>query len=359
MNTLPHQNDSSSPALVCVGNAIVDVFASVDEDIDKQFELNSPVSHVDYKKITEILVTLPNPKISAGGGASNVAKIASFLNLPSAFIGSVGTKSSGNIDSMGNQFIKEMNDAGVKPFLKQGKKPTGICIVLEKNDGQNIIAACPSAALELEVEDIDENLIRDTKVLVIDGYMLGREKLIHHLLKTADNFGTAIALDVGSSGIVRQHAHAIAQYCREFPMILFLNEEEAYTFYDSINEKKLLISQDKKKTFLPEKWNNEELFAFFEKMTKNKLFPIIAVKLGPRGAVVFANGTVYREETISIIPLDSTGAGDAFSAAFIAAWIKGLSLKKCAALGNRVAREVLDVPGTSIDKKKIVHHALQ
>jgi sugar/nucleoside kinase (ribokinase family) len=68
---------------------------------------------------------------------------------------------------------------------------------------------------------------------------------------------------------------------------------------------------------------------------------------------------VYREETTSIIPQESTGAGDAFSAAFLAGWIKGLSLRKCAALGNKVAREVLDVPGTSIDKKKLERYAMK
>jgi sugar/nucleoside kinase (ribokinase family) len=359
MKTKSTQFQPSSPALICVGNAIVDVFASVDEDVDNVFGLKSTVSHVDYEKISEILAMLPNPKISAGGGASNTAKIASFLHVPSAFIGSIGTKSSGVVDTMGNQFTKEMTDAGVIPFLKQGKNPTGICAVLKKSDEKNIIAACPAAALELEPEDIDENLIRQAKVLVIDGYMLGREKLIMHLLETADHFGTAIALDVGSIGIVKQYAHAILQFCRLYPMILFMNEEEAYTFFNIISGKELSILKDKKKKFLPSRWNDEELFSFFEMMTKDNLFPIIAVKLGPRGAVIFANGDVYREETISIIPIESTGAGDAFSAGFLAAWIKGLSLKKCAALGNKVAREVLDVPGTNIDRKKLARYALE
>ncbi len=356
---MQRQNKFSLPALVCAGNAIVDVFASVDEDVDRLLALQSPVSHVDYEKISNILVTLPNPKMSAGGGASNVAKIASFLHVPSAFIGSVGTKSPGIVDSMGNLFIKEMTDAGVVPYLKQGTTPTGVCTVLRKNDGQTIIAACPSAALELEAEDIDKELIKNAKILVVDGYMLGREKLIMHLLETADRFGTAIALDVGSVGIVKQYAYAILQYCRLYPMILFMNEEEAYSFYNIINGKELAISKDKTKKFLPGKWNDEELFSFFETMTKDKLFPIVCVKLGPRGAVVFANGAVYRAETSSIIPLESTGAGDAFSAAFLAGWIKGLSLKKCAALGNRVAREVLDIPGTGIDRKKLAPYALE
>jgi sugar/nucleoside kinase (ribokinase family) len=68
---------------------------------------------------------------------------------------------------------------------------------------------------------------------------------------------------------------------------------------------------------------------------------------------VFAGGTVHREGTFAIKPRDTTGAGDAFCAAFLAAWIRGKTLGECAALGNKVAREVLTVPGTGINRKKI------
>ncbi len=360
MKAPSNKNDSPSPVLICVGNAMVDVFASVDEDIDRVLGLKTPVSHVDYEKISEILITLPNPSMSAGGGASNVAKIASFLNVPSAFIGSIGVKSPGLIDSMGVLFAREMADAGVTPYLKQGKKTTGVCVILQKSDGNTVIAASPSAALELGPDDIDEELIRNAKILVLDGYMLGREKLVLHLLETAEKFGTAVALDVGSIGIVKQHAHAIARYCQDYPLILFMNEDESRVFCDIINNIESTNDKGKsKKKPLRGKWNDEELFSFFQTMTDDNLFPIIVVKLGPRGAVVFANGAVYREETIPIIPMESTGAGDAFSAAFLAGWIKGLPLRKCAALGNRVAREVLDIPGTGIDRKKLAPHALQ
>jgi sugar/nucleoside kinase (ribokinase family) len=69
--------------------------------------------------------------------------------------------------------------------------------------------------------------------------------------------------------------------------------------------------------------------------------------------VVLAGGNIYREETFTIIPRNTVGAGDAFSAAFLSAWIRGKSIKECAALGNKVAREILLVPGTHINKNKL------
>jgi sugar/nucleoside kinase (ribokinase family) len=47
------------------------------------------------------------------------------------------------------------------------------------------------------------------------------------------------------------------------------------------------------------------------------------------------------------------GAGDAFCAAFLSAWIRGRSISECAALGNKVARKVLEAPGAAIKRDKL------
>jgi len=88
-------------------------------------------------------------------------------------------------------------------------------------------------------------------------------------------------------------------------------------------------------------------------ITDGELYPIVVVKLGGRGAIVFAGGNVYHEGTFTITPRNTVGAGDAFCAAFISAWIRGKSLSECASLGNKVAREILEVPGTFIKSGKL------
>jgi sugar/nucleoside kinase (ribokinase family) len=75
--------------------------------------------------------------------------------------------------------------------------------------------------------------------------------------------------------------------------------------------------------------------------------------LGGRGAIVVAGGNVHREETFTVIPRNTVGAGDAFFFFFISAWIRGKSLSFCASLGNKVAREILEVPGTHIKSTKL------
>ncbi|QQO08941.1 carbohydrate kinase family protein [Breznakiella homolactica] len=337
--------------LLCVGNAIIDVFSQVDEEVDSYLPLGPAVRHVSFDQITEILVTLPEPVFSSGGGSANVAKIASLLGTPSAFIGVVGSQPSGKKDHFAELFEKELQDAGVILELIQGKAPTGACIILQKSDGSTIITASPSASLELTPEDIPEEAIRRAQVLVIDGYMLGRETLVRRLLEMADEHGTSVALDVGSAEIARTWALTIEAYCRAYPLILFMNEAEAEALYTALLESQ---KRDVRRPVGIRQIDafSREMFEFFREFTAQDIFPIIVVKRGPKGAAVFAGGRIYRSETLAVIPLETTGAGDAFCAAFLSAWIREKSLGQCADMGNRVAREVLDTPGTRIDKKK-------
>ena len=134
-----------------------------------------------------------------------------------------------------------------------------------------------------------------------------------------------------------------------------MNEDEAKAFYQVISKQDSLnpaADEDDESEIL-----SEDMYDFFKGFTANELFPIVAVKLGRLGAGGFAGGAIHRAETIPIIPLDTTGAGDAFCAAFLCGWVRRHSLSECAHLGNRAAREVLDTPGTRIDPKRLTHLA--
>jgi sugar/nucleoside kinase (ribokinase family) len=61
--------------------------------------------------------------------------------------------------------------------------------------------------------------------------------------------------------------------------------------------------------------------------------PLVAVKLGAGGAVVFAGGEVVRAAAPRVAVLDATGAGDAFDAGFIAGWLDGAGPAGALALG--------------------------
>lgn len=62
--------------------------------------------------------------------------------------------------------------------------------------------------------------------------------------------------------------------------------------------------------------------------------PYIVVKDGANGAVAVKDGETYAVPGLEIKPRDTTGAGDAFNAGFITAWLDGKSLLECLQWGN-------------------------
>jgi sugar/nucleoside kinase (ribokinase family) len=355
--------------ILCIGNAMVDLFVLLDGEDPAALGLSAPVQHVRGEKLAEILSALPVPPVTvSGGGAANVAKIASLLGIPTAFAGSIGNTGD-PYDPYAEVFEKELTEAGVLPLLVRDAVPTGLCLILEKRGGDRIIAACPQAALHFSAWDLPEDRIREAKVVVLDGYLLGRDTLVHRVLDLAHKYGTPVAMDVGSAFIAASRAAEIARYCRDYPLILFMNEEEAAAFCRALMNEGNAVGQGSKPSVqdaplvqgvppaVPHKQSLRDemhyIVEFLTKMTANDIFPIIAVKRGKRGAAVFAGGHIYPASAIAVSSAETTGAGDAFCAGFLAGWIRGRPIADCAALGNKTARTVLDSPGVRVDRKKL------
>ncbi|MDR0998103.1 MAG: PfkB family carbohydrate kinase [Treponema sp.] len=347
----------------------MDFFASGDEDFARRHGIDEPVQHLEYGALMTAIGELPEKVSCSGGGAANVAKIAGLLGTDVRFVGAAGRAAAGGpatepadpgLDEQGRLFEAELSAAGVKTSLFPRKTPTGCCLVLKMEDGKSKkeqggegetrIAAAPSASLELGKEDIREEDIRRAGAAAIDGYLMERQELVRHILELANRNGTTVALDLGSKAISQARAHEIVTYSRIYPLILFMNEDEARVFYRTLSKQELSGEDE------PGEEGDlfaEDMYRFFLGLTANELFPIVVVKRGKWGAMVFAGGAALKSRTFAVCPRDSTGAGDAFCAAFISAWLRGMPLSKCADLGNKTARLVLEAPGARIERKKL------
>jgi len=345
--------------LLCFGNAMIDVFASVDPAWLDRLGITEPVQHIPMdmaQRILEELVLANDTVMSSGGTAANVAKIAAMLDTESAFAGCVGASDADIGGNLANIFKKDLESAGVVPLLSTGNDKTGLCFAFNCGDSTRI-AASPGAALEFSESDVPEELIPRAEALVLDGYMLDRRPLVQYIMQIANCHGIPIALDAASVFQIKEKTEDILQYSRNYPLIVFMNADEAIVFYNNIRksrEKMENRSEREKETIIL-----RDICPVLKCITEGEIFPIIVIKLGGRGAVVLAGGNIYREETFTIIPHNTVGAGDAFCAAFLSAWIRHRSIQECAALGNKVAREILLVPGTGIEKGKLKSFAKQ
>jgi sugar/nucleoside kinase (ribokinase family) len=312
---------------------MVDVYAVTGGKRRGRLSGQTRVRHVESDEMAALLASLNNAVYTAGGGAANAAKIAGLLGASAGFAGAVGAGPLGKGDEPASFFEAELRNAGLRLFLVPGKNPTGSCVILrdgprdkpEQQTGRDIIA-CPGASLELSAGDIPGPLLKAAKVLLLDGYILTRPELSEALMNAARGSGVPVALDLGAVFIVRALGKKILEYLNEFPLLHFMNEEEARAFTEITG-------------YTP------------EQLSGRGPFPLIVVNQGKQGATLFSEGRVITAETEARTPLESTGAGDAFCGAFLSAWVQKKPLAECAALANKAAGLVLAVPGTAVDEK--------
>ena len=347
--------------ILCICNALVDIYAAADEQLCASYGITGPAQHIGIDTLNALLPQVPDFIAVSGGGAANVAKIAGLLGANVCFTGSAGASDESS-DHFGLLFERDLSSAGVKLKLYLKPIPTGIFVMFKTGEGETFIAASPSAAGEFSEKDLDEEDFKNTRIVVIDGFMWDRPGLIRRILELTASNGKIAALDLGSLDAAEEHAKDIMGYINQYPLILFMNETEALAFYNSIRKerKEATLDQAAPNMAAPiQAGMNQETDEYFMSLTAGKSFPVIVVKLGERGALCFAGGKILRAETSAIVPYDATGAGDAFCAGFLISWVRNKPLSECAELGNKAARIVLDAVGTQVDREKFKNLAGQ
>ena len=316
---------------LCIGNAIVDVFAGVDSAFLQQHVIHKPVQHIEPEHAQRILAALGTYTLRSGGGAANAAKAAAALGSSAAFCGCTGN------DKTAEYFRNELVKTGVIPILTTGKAPTGICFILN-NGTETRIAASAAAALELNEDCISEQTIKSAQMLVLDGYLLDRQELVSHIFQITDKLGIPVSLDAASVFTTRNNAAIVMRYCLNYRIVLFMNADESIAFYQGStgsSGEADNVSEAEKEQFIISR-----VCPVLQEIAAGD-FPVIVIKLGSQGALAISRGKIYREETQAIDAGSTIGAGDTFCAGFLAAWIKDKSIGECLRQGNEAAWELI------------------
>lgn len=84
----------------------------------------------------------------------------------------------------------------------------------------------------------------------------------------------------------------------------------------------------------------------------------VILKCGPRGALIYEKGVAdHKEVPVEVCenPVDTTGAGDSFNAAFIASLSRGADLETAVEKGNSLASQVIRFNGAIIPISAMPH----
>jgi sugar/nucleoside kinase (ribokinase family) len=303
--------------VVGVGNAMVDVLAKVGDTFLKERNLSkSAMTLVDAPAAGKIYNDLiPEREVSGGSAANTVAAIASLGGTP-AFIGKVHN------DQLGQTFKRDIGIAGVDFFtepLNEGPS-TGRSIVLVTPDAARSMFTYLGASQRLSVNDIDENIIKASQIVFIEGYLWDEHSAQRAMVKAcklAQKYGRQVAFSLSDKSCVERHRPEFIKLIKEYVNILFSNEEEITTLYQEPDLYKVLD------------------------IVKNEC-DITAITRNEKGSVVVNKRikTFIEAEKVEDV-VDTTGAGDAYAAGFLYGLSRGRTLGTCATIGGIAAAEII------------------
>lgn len=252
-----------------------------------------------------VIRTLP------GGAGANVACWAAHAGCADVrLLGRVGADAAGWHE-------RELVASGVRPRLvvdPEAATGTVVCLVDGGASAERTFLTDSGASLRLEPADWSDALLDGVVRLHLSGYLLfsaPSRALVGVALAAARARGVPVSLDPASAGFL------VALGVDRFPALV----EGVDVLLPSRDEACLL-------TGLPDPADAAAELS--------RGVPLVVVKAGAQGALLARAGRVVaRIPAAPATPRDTTGAGDAFTGAFLAALVAGTDAEEAAARGCR------------------------
>lgn len=297
--------------VACIGILVADAIAKTVDEIPDKGKLGA----------------IDQLSLHSGGCAASICIDLEKIGLDVALIGKVGK------DGFGDFMVNAVQSEGVNTeglVVKPGIN-TSASVVLVSSGGERTFLHCIGSNADLVYEDVNFDIIRNSKILVVAGTYLMPNfdgEPCSRVLKKAKEMGVYTVLDTAwdTTGRWMQIVE---------PCLPYLD-----LFIPSYDEAKMISGRE----------DAEEIADVF----LSKGVKLAVIKLGKDGCFIKnKDGEKYTIPTYTDIKaVDATGAGDSFVAGFVTGLVQGWDLYKCGKFANAVGTHcVMEVGATTGIKK--------
>ena len=253
-----------------------------------------------------------------GGSAANVAMFGVLTGTPSRFIGQVGN------DNLGEQLCTSLRQSGVDVCTVAVGRTGSIVVVVQPN-GERTFLTDRGVASDLSV--FDASHLAGVSIVHVPTYSLAQDPLATtavQYIRAARAAGALISVDASSTSVLRDYSidRYAALVASIAPDVFLCNNDEAE-----------LLNID----------SAHPMSGAALTVIKRGVLPVTAVT---------AMGAVTEVATPPVANIvDTTGAGDAFAAGFLPAYVSSRNIVDAITVGHSIAARVLRSPGATLDVK--------
>lgn len=261
--------------------------------------------------------------VHVGGGVANSAVVLARLGQPAALITARGA------DVWGDYITPLLEQAGVsmQAVLTRPDGTTGLTLVISTPDGERTMFSYRGANTLLRPEDIQPDWLDGAALLHLAGYAFMKSpqrEAAWRAMALARERGIPISLDTGLE-----------------PVLQFPDQIRAALDWLSIG----VLGPEEAETLL----GTRESHAVMDDLLRRGI-RLVGVKLGGRGCILANAGERMEFPIFHVRTVDTTGAGDAFSAGLIHAWLHHYSLAATGTLASALGALATTVYGAGLNE---------
>lgn len=311
--------NETTPHIVGLGNALVDVVAPVEAEVITRHKLTPGGMHLVDAEAAHALFAEVGPGVRQSGGsvANSIAHLAD-LGVKGTYLGKIAE------DDLGATFTEEMRGLGISAPVAGlpagGDTGTGRCVVLVTPDGERTMSTYLGAAVTLEPNDIQDDHLSGCDILFVEGYLWDAPhgpEVIAKAARQAKDLGARVALTPSDPGCVERNREAMMGFISDFADILIGNHTEIGALSGSDD---LEAAMD---------WALARVGT-------------VALTEHEKGSLVADSTGRHRVEAAPIARVvDSTGAGDAYASGFLGGIAQGKPVEEAGRMGAELAARVL------------------